>query len=318
MSEESELDCVSCETTFDPSPTGGFCPDCDTPHPEFGHSTVDDDDRPAEETDADEETDDASSDETSGAGSVDETTGEPTPGTESEMPDEPEEGSADDPDASSSEPAAEEDDDAAVSADDVPTHCPDCGARILGEDEASDTDASDVDSEDADDSDADDGDELTACPDCGRGVSDEAYCPDCGTDLAARRDQEEDEADRSEEQATEHRETEAVTSDDQVPTDSVTLVVNGERYEIADGDTFGRADEAWLDDLVVASGGSQGVSYVSSEHLAFSFEKDGIYVTDQSRNGTMHNGTDLDGGRTRVEDGDYLTLAKRAEIKIEF
>lgn len=314
MSEQTALDCVSCETTFDPSATGGFCPDCDTPHPDFGHSTVEDDD-PAEEADTDGDepeestTDEAdgseSVDEADGSESVDETTGEPTPSTESAGTEAPGEQTTDDPEQSDSEPAAEGDD-PAVSPDDVPTHCPECGAAILGTDEA------------ADDSDPASGDELSACPDCGRDVSDEAYCPDCGTDLDAHRNQEGDEDETSEERPTDHRETEAVTNEDRVPTDSITLVVNGEGYEIADGDTFGRADEEWLDDLVVASGGSEGVSYVSSEHLTFSFEDDGVYVTDHSRNGTMHNGTDLDGGRTRVEDGDYLTLAKRAEIKIEF
>lgn len=35
QAEQDELTCVSCDTTFDPAPNGGFCPDCDTPHPDF-------------------------------------------------------------------------------------------------------------------------------------------------------------------------------------------------------------------------------------------------------------------------------------------
>jgi len=53
MSDQSELACVSCETAFDPAPTGGFCPDCDTPHPDFEHGEADDE-GDVEQTEAEE------------------------------------------------------------------------------------------------------------------------------------------------------------------------------------------------------------------------------------------------------------------------
>ena len=35
MSGQNQLECVSCEQSFDPKPYGGFCPNCDTPHPNY-------------------------------------------------------------------------------------------------------------------------------------------------------------------------------------------------------------------------------------------------------------------------------------------
>jgi len=109
-------------------------------------------------------------------------------------------------------------------------------------------------------------------------------------------------------------------SDDAEPEavpESITLVVNGEGYTFEDGETFGRRDDGWLQDLVEACGGSDEVSYVSSEHLEITIQDDGVYVADVSRNGTALNGSPLDGGEAKVEDGDTLTLAERAEIDVE-
>jgi hypothetical protein len=259
MSEQSELSCVSCETTFDPTPNGGFCPNCDTPHPDFGHDEEVDDEAAVDEHEstADEEPADA----------------EPAAATES--------------------PAAE-----------GPSYCPDCGFDLTGELGA------DPDTVDSD---------IRACPDCGRSVTDESFCPDCGTDLDALREATADEPDDAVE-ADDPEETSAPDPDESEPAsvpDAVTLVVNDEAYTFEDGESFGRRDDGWLQDLVEASGGSDEVSYVSSEHLEFSFEDDGVFVVDVSRNGTSLNGTALDGGKAKLSDGDTLTLAERAELDVE-
>lgn len=254
MSEQSELSCVSCETTFDPTPNGGFCPNCDTPHPDFGH----------DEEIGDEE-------------SVDE-----------------HESTADE------EPAETVDSDTI----DAPSFCPDCGFDLTGDLGA---DPESVDSD------------IRACPDCGRSVTDESFCPDCGTDLDELRQAASDDAEETEE-ADEREPPETAESDESEPAsvpDAVTLVVNDEEYDFEDGDSFGRRDDGWLQDLVEVSGGSDEVSYVSSEHLEFSFEDDGVFVVDVSRNGTSLNGTSLDGGKAKLSDGDTLTLAERAEIDVE-
>lgn len=283
MSQQTELECVSCDTAFDPGPTGGFCPECDTPHPEFDHQTPD------------------------------ESEGETADATADDAP-------ADDPAAAASEPAASTGDPAggAAAAQAGPSYCPDCGTSL-----------SDV-TERPGAADAWD------CPDCGRTVTDESFCPDCGTDLEAARagaDAGEGAADTAaaraegtspaegtaEDEDVEEAETE-ITGDAEAAAagtpGTVTLVVNGEPYAFRDGDTFGREDEAWLEDLVKAAGGSDALSYISGEHVEFSIEDDGVYVTDVSRNGTMLNGRDLDGGRAEVEDGDYLTLSGRAEVQV--
>lgn len=256
MSEQSELSCVSCETTFDPTPNGGFCPNCDTPHPDFGHD---------EEVDEDEAVDEheSTADEESGNAHETETT-----------------------------------DDHAT---DAPSFCPDCGFDLTGELGA---DPETVDSD------------IQACPDCGRSVTDESFCPDCGTDLDELREATSDEAEEPAETEPPETEDPADSEPASVP-DAVTLVVNGEEYTFEDGETFGRRDDGWLQDLVEASGGSDEVSYVSSEHLEFSFETDGVFVVDVSRNGTSLNGTALDGGKAKLSDGDTLTLAERAEIDVE-
>jgi len=103
---------------------------------------------------------------------------------------------------------------------------------------------------------------------------------------------------------------------DEESVESVTLVLNEETYTFEDGETFGRRSDGWLDDLIEAAGGKDEVVYISGEHLEFSFEDDGVYVEDVSRNGTALNGTALDGDRAKLEDGDSLTLAKRAEIEV--
>lgn len=282
MSEQAQLTCVSCDTDFDPEPNGGFCPDCDTPHPDYG---VEDDAADADDAGAD--------------------AGEP---------DVEEADDADEADAAA--------DDAVAAAG---SYCPECGADL-------DPDAR------ADEAESD----LAACPDCGRSITDESYCPDCGRDLDEVRDQqaeagEEDADEGTPTPAPDDADAEAEEADDDVAADdgaaaadddvaaddaagevdAIGLVINGTRYDFADGDTFGRRDEDWLEDLVAAAGGSDDVAYVSGEHLAFSVENGNAFVVDVSRNGTALNGTDLDGGKAEVEDGDELVLAERAEVEIE-
>ncbi len=267
MSDQSELTCVSCETAFEPAATGGFCPDCDTPHPEFEHGEA--------EAEEDGETGDGATDD--GVADGDET-------------------------ASAAEAEA-------------PSYCRECGAEVA--DDASTTAA------------------TTECADCGRTVAaDASYCPGCGTELESD-EAEESAGDADADEGTPVSEAETnVTAgatpepngqtpepgsgeSDGVP-DEVTFVVNGEGYTFEDGDTFGREDEEWLEDLVVAGGGSDELSYISSEHVEIAIEDDGVYVTDVSRNGTLLNSTEMDGGTERVEDGDFLTLAGRAEVEVRF
>lgn len=279
---QSELECVSCDTTFDPAPTGGFCPDCDTPHPDFG---VDED----ESGDADDQADESAEVE------YDESDGDSADG-------------------------------------DSVAFCPDCGADLA----------------DAVASDGDDPVVLDACPDCDRAVTDESYCPDCGTDLDAARAEADDdesaaddsaeddstaddeaadeddaeaedaESDDSDAEADEDADTEDDAADDDASAEEpITLVIGGESYGFGDGDTFGRQDEAWLENLVSEAGGSDDVAYISSEHLEFSVDEDGATVRDTSRNGTKLNGTELDGDETELSDGDTLELAERAEIPVE-
>lgn len=290
MSDQSELTCVSCETAFEPTATGGFCPDCDTPHPEFEHGEA--------EAEEDGETGDEATDD--GVAGGDET----------------------------------------ASADaEAPSYCRDCGAEIAGDDAptaAATTECADCGRTVAAD--------ASYCPGCGTELEtdeagESAAEPADGADEAAG------DADESAVEATEstgdadadegtpvsEAET-AVTGaatpepngqtpepgseeSDAVP-DEVTLVVNGEGYTFEDGDTFGREDEGWLEDLVVAGGGSDELSYISSEHVEIDIEDDGVYVTDVSRNGTLLNSTEMDGGTERVEDGDFLTLAGRAEVEV--
>lgn len=97
----------------------------------------------------------------------------------------------------------------------------------------------------------------------------------------------------------------------------ITLVINGRRYSFNDGDTFGRRDGPWLDDLIAAADGHEEIPYVSGDHLEFSVEDDGVYVHDVSRNGTTLNGTDVSGEKARITDGDTLVLAGRAKIGVE-
>lgn len=209
MPEQTQLECVSCDTTFDPTPNGGFCPDCDTPHPDFGQ----------EETDAD---------------------------------------------------------DAEPEVDDSQMVCPHCG-EVIDVDAEDDVEEVSFDEADTDDTD------------------DDAVADDSVTDAV-------DDA--------------VADAADEAPS-SVTLIVNGESYTMSDGDTFGRQDEDWLQDLVDAAGGTDEVSYVSGTHLEFSAEDDGVHVTDVSTNGTALNGSDLGGGSAKLEDGDTLELAERVEIDVQ-
>jgi len=101
------------------------------------------------------------------------------------------------------------------------------------------------------------------------------------------------------------------------PSEAVTLVINGESYTFGDGDTFGRRDEEWLDDLKMACDGHEEIPYVSSDHLEFTVENGDVYVEDNSRNGTKLNGRDLDGDRAALSDGDTLVLADRAKIDVQ-
>lgn len=302
MPEQIELSCVSCDTSFDPAPNGGFCPDCDTPHPDYDGGDSDDDgddgDEPVEaEFDEDEDVPEEADDESEA-----ETDDDDTETGDDESPDDADEDVADVDDDTDDETDDDEidvdvDDDDEPDEDDEPANddlecrscgtsvdesmsfCPDCGTEVTVDDEP----------------------ELSACPDCGYSVDDESYCPDCGTHLDPIREGQEPADDES--------------ADDEP--DAVTLVIDGEEYSFTDGDTFGRQDADWLEDLVAACGGREAVTYVSSEHLEFAIEDDGVYVTDVSTNGTKHNGTDLDGDEAKLEDGDTLELADRAELEVK-
>lgn len=304
MPEQIELSCVSCGTSFDPAPNGGFCPDCDTPHPDYDGGSTDDaaDDGESESMEAEfdesedvaEGSDDAADDadeepEVDGADEdeeLDEDDATDDESEESETDEVDEELETDEADEElDADDAAEDEDEGeepselecsscGTAVDESMSFCPDCGTEVEADDEP----------------------ELSACPDCGNAVDDESYCPDCGTHLDPIRDGQE-------------------PADDD-PED-VTLLVDGESYTFGDGDTFGRQDAEWLEDLVAACGGREAVTYVSSDHLEFAIEDDGVYVTDVSTNGTKHNGTDLDGDEAKLEDGDTLELADRAELEVK-
>lgn len=308
MEAQSELTCVACETTFDAEPNGGFCPDCDTPHPDYElRESVDGDEdaseneeAPADEAEetapADEDqVDDAEADDAEAAEADDAEVDD----AESETESTPEPDQADGVECSS----------CGSSVDSSAKFCPDCGTAL-----------------DADDAPA--SDELSACPDCGTGVSDESFCPNCGTNLdevrAAQEDADDaasdgDEAGESDADAEDDADAEVEDEevDDEAPAEAVTLVIAGNEYRLEDGDTFGRQNEIWLDDLVAASGGRDEASFISGEHLSFEIGDDGVYLTDKSTNGTSLNGDDLDGGRAKLEDGDTLELAGRAEIAVK-
>lgn len=329
MAAQEELTCVSCESTFDAGPNGGFCPDCDTPHPDYGmRDGVDDDASPSE---SGEQTSDAVDDSVE---SDDEPSGDDDQMAENDdsEPESDPEGATDD-----SEPADEPDghecSSCGSSVDASASFCPNCGSEI-----------------DADEEPESESSDLTECPGCSNSVTDESFCPNCGTDLDAVReaggevdadeatdaadadsaddgdaveaveaeDSEEDDAAKTDEEAEadDADDGDEAEDDDAVP-ESVTLVIEGESYPLGDGDTFGRQDEIWLDDLVAASGGRDEASFISGEHLEFEITDDGVYVTDCSTNGTSHNGEDLDGGRAKLEDGDTLELAGRAEITVQ-
>lgn len=325
MQNQSELTCVSCENTFDPTPHGGFCPDCDTPHPDFGRPEAESDggtteNAPAEADEAEiqqavseDEEEAADAEDDGDVADLDEVDDD------AEVDDEVE---PDDEVADVDDEADDVDEDAEVDDDD--------GLEEVESDDDLDDDAeADDDVEDADDNlDADaegeecgscgtavepsasfcpecgasldeeeeEAPELSACPDCGSDVDDESFCPECGTDLDEARDR---------------------LGGEGAAETGVTLVIDGDSYSFADGDSFGRQEEDWLESLVRAAGGREEVKYISSDHLEFSVEDDGVYVSDVSTNGTLLNGEDLEGGEAKLEDGDELELAGRATIQIE-
>jgi hypothetical protein len=334
MAAQTELECVSCGTDFDPDETGGFCPDCDTPHPDYERGD------PGPEAEGDPAEPAASEPADAGAAEAD----------EAEEPEDAEESATDadeaevepvDTDADAEEAAAdvatdagepeEADEELADSeeADEEPPEPEQAEADVAADAEAEPEDAAEAEPEDAPQESGEEpdvvecdncgheadpafsfcpecGEELVfdepsgleTCPDCGEDVEDAmSFCPNCGFDLEAAREEPDD--------------------DEAAVPEEVTLVVNGESYTFGDGDTFGRQDEDWLADLVEASGGRDEVAYVSGEHLTFAVEDDGVYVTDTSANGTDLNGEPLDGGTEKLSDGDELELAGRAEVAVE-
>ena len=342
MPDQTELSCVSCDTTFDPAPSGGFCPDCDTPHPDYEAPAADDAETD-ESASAPEITDGGgnvitdSDDVTvqSDADAAVETDDDDTPDAEADD-EEAVDSDADEGDDADETPSGDDADEPATiecgscgsTVDASASFCPDCGDEL------------EEPEDDADDEPA----ELSACPDCGESIDDESYCPNCGTDLDAIRESggveeatEDAAADEPDADADDGDEDEAAPDEPDDAADSaddadaeddgtdetddtpeeVTLVIDGEPYTFEDGDVFGRRDEAWLSDLVAASGGREDVRYLSSEHLEFAVEDDGVYVTDVSTNGTKLNGTPMDGSEERLEDGDTLELADRAEIDVK-
>ena len=304
MAEQMQLKCVSCETTFDPAPNGGFCPDCDTPHPDFGQSDTPDEDDDTASVDAEAEAEESTD-------TADDSTDELTYEEESDASDEAD--AADVPDGDD-DPDAE----AAV--------CPECGAP-LDDDAADDAEVADeadaadeadsVDEADvADDTDGPDeedaADEADAADDEEDADGEPTESLDDDADDAAAEDGASD-ADEADDGDSEDDASEPDADDD---AKTVTLLVDGEPYEFGDGDTFGRQDEAWLEDLVNAAGGPDDVAYVSGEHLEFSIDDDGVTVSDNGRNGTLLNGEDMDGGEATLEDGDSLELAERVEVEV--
>lgn len=298
MPEQTELSCVSCETSFDPAPNGGFCPDCDTPHPDYEAPA--DDGTEADEADGDDT--ESVAEITDGGGNL---ITDDEDATDTDADDAAEPTDADETDDTDDEPASAACPSCESTVDASAAFCPNCGENLESEDESED--------ETEDDEPA----ELSACPDCGESIDDESFCPGCGTDLDAIRESGGvDEAAEDGDDEPEPETDQGADDADDVPQE-VTLVIDGEPYTFEDGDVFGRRDEAWLSDLVAASGGREDARYLSSEHLEFSIEDDGVYVTDVSTNGTKRNGTPMDGSKERLEDGDTLELADRAEIDVE-
>ena len=254
-----KLECVAtgCDTKFDPEPNGGFCPDCDVPHPEYDPADDGEDTGDAPKAAATADTGSAGDD--SGAESFEEWAGE-NAGTE---------------------------------------HTADS-----------------VGSTDDSVGDADSSDDPFGKP-ADASASEEADSADDSLDEADSSDDPFGKpADASASEAAD------ATGDDESEPDpetaaEVTLLVNGNPYRFGDGDTFGRQDEDYLEDLVTACGDPDEASYVSGDHLEFSVRADGIYVIDVSTNGTSHNGTALDGGEAKLEDGDTLELAERVTIDVE-
>lgn len=77
-------------------------------------------------------------------------------------------------------------------------------------------------------------------------------------------------------------------------------VTDGDRHHIGDSLTIGRDETA---ELTIAVGG------VSRRHATIEHRRDGYWVIDlDSRNGTFVNGTPVDTGPTRLQDGDTIVL----------
>jgi Zn finger protein HypA/HybF involved in hydrogenase expression len=317
MAEQTEFSCVSCETTFDPSPNGGFCPNCNTPHPDYEAPSDDEADSSEEESETADDVTDAEDDDVEveydeEEGETDGDDAEDEAETDGDDADEKAETAGDDAEdeAEDDEPATIECQSCESTVDASAAFCPNCGDE-LEEDETEDESV-----------------ELTECPDCGNSIDEESFCPSCGTDLDAIResggvddaavdgaDDEGDDDETGDDETGDEESADDEDSEDEIPRE-VTLEIDGESYTFGDGDVFGRRDEEWLADLVSASGGREEARYLSSEHLEFSVEDDGIYVTDISTNGTKRNGTAMDGSEEKLEDGDTLELADRAEIDV--
>lgn len=321
MATQGKLTCVSCDTAFEPEPNGGFCPDCDTPHPEYERrDTVDADEAGADDEQVESEaSEQVGTDEPDGDGADAGTAGgEADPDdADAEAPGEEDDAGAVEADDAGIETADEGDDaDADAEPDDgsaAVVACPSCGSDADASASFCSNCGTELDA-DADADEAASGD-LSACPDCGTSVGDESFCPSCGTDLDAVRDAADD-PDDGDDAGGEADEADEADDEPVVP-ESVVLVVAGESFELRDGDTFGRQDEGWLDALVTACGGRDEVSYVSGEHLRVEVDDDGAYVTDLSTNGTALDGEELDGGRAKLADGSTLELAGRAEVGVE-
>ncbi|PSP75040.1 DNA-binding protein [Halobacteriales archaeon QS_1_68_20] len=337
MENESMLTCVSCDNTFEPAPHGGFCPECDTPHPDFGRPEAEDADAeedPEEEADAEPADDGATEDEEPADDAEEVTADEDADGDAADEPEVDEGIEADD--EADEEIEADESDDADEAEVDGEAEDVDEDTELdEAEDVDEDTELDEAEEPDveADEPEADESDDGTAeCGSCGASVDpDASFCPDCGSEL--REDEGDDEpeelsacpdcgTDVDDESFCPNCGTDldAVRDrlgDDGGATEEVTLVVDDDSYTFGDGDTFGRQEDDWLESLVNAAGGREEVKYISSEHLTFEVGADGVYVTDTSTNGTSLNGEDLDGDRAELEDGDELELAGRATVRVE-
>lgn len=276
MSSQSQLECVSCKQSFDPEPYGGFCPNCDTPHPDYeiaessGNSSARENSNNNSQQDLTECWDcgaevDASNQFCTNCG-VD-------------LDDEPKDAPPQPPQPKLTDcPSCDADIDSSAS------FCPECGSEL---------------SEDMEEGQSK---ELTECPDCGTSVDNESFCMNCGTDLDEIRDSRESSS------------VDGKTISDS--TDQPSLIIAGESFRIEDFNTFGRQNEDSISALVDAAGGQDKVKRISREHLEFNVSGNRVSVTDISRHGTDYNGRSIDGEKVKLSDGDILTLADVADIEV--